>query len=107
MLGFGVAGSPSGMVLVKQLADRYLKSINATLVTDDGTAADTAPLYNAGVPAMANEIYDTPDHAYYFRYHHSRGDSMSIMDPDDMDSNVLGIAAMFYMLADLQTTISR
>lgn len=95
------------MALVKQLADRYLSGVNATLVTDDGTAADTSPLYNAGVPVMANEIFDTPDHAYYFRYHHSRGDTMSIMDPDDMDSNVLGIGAMFYLLADLENTISR
>jgi carboxypeptidase Q len=99
--GFGVSNSKNGMALVKQLADRYLSAMNATLVTSDGTAADTSPLYNVGVPVMANEVEDTPDHAFYFTYHHSRGDSMSIMNPDEMDSNVLGIAAMFYLLADL------
>jgi hypothetical protein len=31
-----------------------MRLINATLVTDDGTAADTNPLHSAGVPVMAN-----------------------------------------------------
>lgn len=56
---------------------------------------------------MANVVADTDDHKFYFTYHHSAGDSMSIMDPDDMDSNVLGIATMFYILADLDITIPR
>ena len=30
---------------------------------------------------------------------------MTIMSPDDMDSNVLGMAALFYILADLDVTI--
>jgi hypothetical protein len=30
---------------------------------------------------------------------------MSMMDPDDMDSNVAGIAAFLYIVADLETTI--
>lgn len=30
---------------------------------------------------------------------------MSMMDPDDMDSNVLGIAAFLFILADYDTTV--
>ena len=30
---------------------------------------------------------------------------MSVMDPDDMDSNVVGIAAFLYILADLEQTV--
>lgn len=30
---------------------------------------------------------------------------MSMMDPDDMDSNVVGIAAMLYIIADLDVTL--
>lgn len=56
---------------------------------------------------MANKVYDTLDRKFYFTYHHSAGDSMSIMDADDMDSNVVGIAAMFFILADLDNTIPR
>jgi hypothetical protein len=29
------------------------------------------------------------------------------MNPDDMDSNVLGMASLFYILADLDVTIQR
>jgi len=50
---------------------------------------------------MINLIEDTSDHEYYFTYHHSAGDTMSIMDGDLLDGNVLGVAAMFYILADL------
>lgn len=32
---------------------------------------------------------------------------MTMMNPDDLDSNVLGVAAMFYILADLDNTIPR
>lgn len=32
---------------------------------------------------------------------------MLVMSPDEMDSNVIGIAAMFYILADLDVTIQR
>jgi carboxypeptidase Q len=50
---------------------------------------------------MINLVKDTPDHKYYFTYHHSAGDSMTMMNADDLDGNVLGIACMFYILADL------
>jgi len=32
---------------------------------------------------------------------------MSIMNADDLDSNVLGVACMFYILADLDKTLPR
>lgn len=64
------------------------------------------PLYEAGgVPILNNIVNDTADHQFYFKYHHSAGDSMSMMDPDDMDSNVVGIAAMLYIVADLDATV--
>ena len=32
---------------------------------------------------------------------------MTVMNPDEMDSNVVGIASMFFILADLDQTIPR
>ena len=58
-----------------------------------------------GVPIFDNKIQDTPDHSYYFRYHHSAGDSMEMMNPDDMDSNVIGIASFLFIIADLDVTV--
>lgn len=81
--------------------------ININLATDDGEAADTEPLFVTGIPIMANIVEDTPDHKYYFTYHHTGGDSMLVMNPDEMDSNVIGIASLFYILADLDVTVQR
>ena len=43
------------------MADKYLGAINAGLVTNDGRAADTSPLYDLGIPSMANLIEDSED----------------------------------------------
>jgi carboxypeptidase Q len=50
---------------------------------------------------MANYIEDNESHDFYFSYHHSAGDSMTVMNGDDLDSNVAGLAAMMYIIADL------
>lgn len=68
---------------------------------------DTEPLGALGVPIMRNEIEDTADGAYYFSYHHSGGDTMDVMNPDDMDDNVVAIASMFFLVADLDQTLPR
>lgn len=51
---------------------------------------------------MRNLVFDfnetLPD---YFTFHHSAGDSMDIMNPDNMDLNVIAIASMMYIVADL------
>lgn len=57
------------------------------------------------MPIFNNYIADTPEHNFYFRYHHSAGDSMTMMDPEDLDSNVVGIAAFLFILADLEQTV--
>ena len=56
---------------------------------------------------MINLIEDSEDHAYYFAYHHSAGDTMNVINPDQLDGNVVGIAAMFYVLADLDQSIPK
>ena len=56
---------------------------------------------------MRNLVKDTDDDKFYFTYHHSAGDSMSIMNAHDMDRNVVLIAGMMYMIADLPSAIPR
>ena len=63
------------------------------------------PLNDLGVPIFNNYIEDTPDHFFYFKYHHTAADSMTMMDADDLDSNVVGIAAFLYILADLNKSV--
>jgi carboxypeptidase Q len=81
--------------------------LNASIINDEGEGVDTKPLYDLGIPTMANFIEDNEGHDFYFTYHHSAGDSMTMMNADDLDSNVVGVAAMFYILADLENTIPR
>jgi carboxypeptidase Q len=107
LLGFGYSGDPRGKEVVKMIANKYMGILNASLVTNDGGGVDTEPLFENGVPVMANSIVDNESHDFYFQYHHSAGDSMTMMNPDDMDSNVVGVASMFYILADLDSTIPR
>jgi carboxypeptidase Q len=89
------------------IGEKYMGILNASLVNDEGEMVDTGPLYEKGVPTMANVVLDTPDHEYYFSYHHSAGDSMTVMNAGDLDSNVVGLAAMMFILADLDNTIPR
>ena len=83
------------------IGDKYMGILNASVVNDKGEAVDTGPLFEKGVPTMANVIQDNDSHDYYFSYHHSAGDSMTVMNADDLDSNVVGLAAMMFILADL------
>jgi carboxypeptidase Q len=103
LLGFGLSGK--GLEVLRNVSEQYLGVLNASLVTDNGEAVDTTPLFDLGVPQMKNLIRDTPTHDYYFAFHHSAGDSMTMMNPDEMDSNVLGIASVMYILADLETSL--
>ena len=64
--------------------------------------SDTLPLGNKGVPMIKNIVNDTLTHDYYFAYHHSSADSISMMNPDHMDSNVLAIAGLMYLVADAE-----
>lgn len=56
---------------------------------------------------MKNLILDTPSKDFYFTYHHSAGDSMTMMNPDQMDDNVVCMASMFYILSDWNVTLPR
>lgn len=79
----------------------------STIKVGDGIMMDSSPFYNAGVPVMRNEIEDTPSEDFYMTYHHSAGDSMYMMDADAMDDNVVMIASMFYLVADLDISLPR
>jgi carboxypeptidase Q len=68
---------------------------------------DNGYLGRMGVPTLKNLIADTPTSEYYFTYHHSAGDSMTMMNPDTMDDNVVAIASIFYLIADLDKPLPR
>jgi carboxypeptidase Q len=101
--GFGFTGGYNGFHIVDQLAKLYLQDIKADMVQfGGGHGADIQPLYSAKqIPMMSNINSEAPNYEYYFTYHHTAADSMNIINPDFMDRNVIGTAAMFYLIADL------
>lgn len=103
LYGFGHTGV--GADIMKMVLSKYLSILGAGEYSDDGFSNDVEPLFDKGVPMICNLIRDTPDSKFYFKYHHSAGDSMSIMNPDDMDSNVVGIASLLFILADLENSL--
>ena len=108
LYGFGFSGGANGLKVIKNIAEKYLLAINASqIVANDGEMMDTAPLLALGVPAVRNEIADTEDREYYFSFHHSAGDTVDVLDADDMDSNVKGIASLFFIIADMDERFPR
>lgn len=79
LLGFGHSGS--GKEIVQNVLSKYLSILGAGYYSNDGYSADVEVLYENGVPIFNNYVQDTPDHSFYFKYHHSAGDSMTMMDP--------------------------
>jgi carboxypeptidase Q len=107
--GFGFTGGPNGFNIVNSIGEYYFRDLNASkILYGEGNMTDTRPLLEGfGIPSMRNLVDDTDDKSYYFTYHHSAGDSMNVMDSNDMDKNVIVIAGMLYIIADLPFAIPR
>jgi len=90
--------------MIKDIAETCFGPIECTFVNAGGVMADTTPLDALGVPTMRTRNIDLNDetHTYYFTFHHSAGDSMDIMSPEMMDKNVIAIASMMYIVADME-----
>jgi len=58
---------------------------------------------SAGVPGLS--LATANDR--YFWFHHSHGDTMAVMDPDDMDSCVLAWTIAAYAVAQLDDMLPR
>ena len=71
-----------------------------------GEEADSQALRDiTGVPVLSNMIKDTESNDFYFTYHHTAGDSMLMMNADDLDDNVVAIASLMYLIADINEAI--
>ena len=107
--GWGYSGGEKGFEIFENLNKNFLVQKFGTekVVLGDGVMQDTKPLYGKGIPVVRNLVEDTEDSKYYFSYHHSAGDTVNVLNQDDMDRNVAAIAAMFYIVADLPERLPR
>jgi carboxypeptidase Q len=110
--GFGIkcllAGSDSTDTARQARARRrmemlapLLAEVGATVVDDNGGAADTGPLMRLGVPGLSHHTIGEK----YFEWHHTPADMLDKIDPVEFRKNVAAIAALVYAIADLPERI--
>ncbi|CAD8164736.1 unnamed protein product [Paramecium octaurelia] len=107
--GFGVTAGEKFTQLVTYLASEYLTEIGVEKIYPNaGGSADSGALRAVtGTPVMNNQIVDNNTHDFYFTYHHTAGDSMLMMNADDMDDNVIAFASIMYLIADHDDSIPK
>jgi len=100
--GFNFQGSDAGLAYMRQIGS-LLESIDAGRVERGEPEADVTPLIQSGVPGLGLDV----DASKYFWYHHSVGDTMAVIDRDDLAHCVAAMAAMAYALADAEQPVPR
>lgn len=100
--GFGFTGSDRAFEIVSQVG-KLLEHVGAGHITRGGGGADIGPLMQTGVPGMGLQV----DGTRYFWYHHSDGDTLDKLDPDEVARCVAAMAVMAYVIADLPETLPR
>ncbi len=102
--GYIFAGSDSAAAIVQQVA-LLLQPIGATGVqrVTDSPEADIEPLVERGVPGIGLDVRAER----YFWYHHSDGDTLDKLDPEEVARCVAVMAVMAYVVADLPEALAR
>ena len=101
-LGFGFTGSDAAYDIVREVG-RLLGPIEAGEITRGGGGADIRPLMDEGVPGMGLRVEPTE----YFWYHHTDGDTLDKLAPDEFAQCVAAMAVMAYVVADLPERLPR
>jgi len=86
----------AALATVRQIGSLF-GSIDATAVRWGGGGADIGPLMRDGVPGLS--VTTIGEH--YFDWHHSHGDTLDKVQPDDLRRATGMLAVMGYVLADM------
>jgi carboxypeptidase Q len=78
-----------------------LEPAGAGKLTDGGGGADIGPLAEFGVPQIGLEV----DMATYFDIHHTNADTFDKVDKQDLDRCAGVLAALVYVLADMDESL--
>ena len=100
--GIQFTGSAKAKAIMTQIG-QLLTSINASSVYDNGEGTDVGWWGQIGVPiaSLAN------DNEKYFYFHHSDGDTMSVLDPVEMNLCSAVWSVFAYVLADMDDLLPR
>lgn len=76
---------------------RLLEATGLRRVQSGHSAADVSHLRTGGVPVMGFET----EGEKYFDYHHTPADTFDKVDSEELTQNVIGMAALVYLLAEM------
>ncbi len=100
--GIQFTGSRLAKLMMQQIGV-MLKSINATSVGDDGGETDTGWWAKENVPLGTLATHNER----YFWFHHSNGDTMTVLDPNEMNRCAAVFAAYAYVLGSMDDMLPR
>ncbi|XP_072459554.1 carboxypeptidase Q isoform X6 [Notamacropus eugenii] len=100
--GLQFTGSDKARAIIKEVMN-LLQPINITQVFEGGEGTDINYWIQAGVPG-ANLLDDL---MRYFFFHHSHGDTMTVLDPMQMNYSAAVWAVVSYVIADLDEMLPR
>lgn len=100
--GFGISGSSQAFDIVSEVA-QLTSSLNSTSVVKGGGGEDIGPMGSVGVPTMSPTTMDS----LYFWYHHTNADTMTAIQPENMDLLTAAVGVMAYTVADLKERLPR
>lgn len=87
----------AALAVLRQIGTAFA-SIDATSVRWGGGGADIGPLMAEGVPGLS--LQTTGEH--YFDWHHSAGDTLDKVVPEDLRRATAMLAVMGFVLADME-----
>ena len=100
--GISFTGAPAAKAVMDEIG-QLLVSINASLIDPNGGETDTGWWSKKGVPlgSLLNH------HEHYFYFHHSNGDTMEVLSPEQMNLCSAVWSVFAYVLADRDDMLPR
>jgi len=101
--GIFVSGNNATMQIMQAIGNLSAAINTTSVTTTDGIGTDVDDWVSAGVPGATLD----QDNQKYFWFHHSQGDMMSVLDPDDVDMCAALWTITAYVAADLDQLLPR
>ncbi len=102
-IGFGLGGGNDSTLAILRSIATLLRPVGSDSIARGGGEADIGPLMEQGVPGLGLRV----DGTRYFWFHHSQGDTMDKLDPQDVARCVATMAVIAYVVADMPEVLPR
>ena len=100
-VGLNFQGSNHSFVVLQDLCNMLRPSLQLSVRNVGSTAADIAPLCNAGVPGVGVQVEGDGPKGQYWWYHHAPSDCASAVTHQNFNQMIATFASLSYLIADL------